>query len=202
MSIHRIVALGTSFLLAGTGLASAQSCLGFPSRDGDLVVAGSYATMDGASEVGGDFHADVSGPTGFGFAYRTGLDDGAPSTYEARISYDLYLLEPSVCVVAGVKYMDAEGTTAERLGIPVGIGIGKTLDTGRLATTVYAIPQVMWTRAERADALGGDAVDTSTEFVGEAGLTIGLLPVFVNGAITLNTLDDEPSFRIRLGLLF
>lgn len=204
MKNHRLVLLAVLFLAGSSVGAAAQSCLGFPSRDGDLLVAGAYGlTADGGSEVGGEFHADVSGPGAFGFAYRTGLGDTETATYEVRGSYDLYLLEPAICLVAGVRYVDlSSGTTSERLGVPIGIGIGKTMDAGGLATTVYAIPQYMWMREVRTDVLGSELVETSNQFVGEAGVTVGLLPLFVNGALALSTADDEPSFRIRIGLLF
>lgn len=194
MSMPRTLVL-TAAALAGAALpAAAQTCLGIPSRDGALAVLGQYATLESWSEVGGEFHADVSGPGAFGFSYRTGTEDGDPSTYELRGAYDLYLLEPSICLVAGLQYMELDSpAVSERFGIPVGLGLGKTLDTGRFATTVYAIPQYMWVR---------DDVETSNEFVGEAGVTLGILPVLVNGAIVLNTVYDEPAFRIRVGLLF
>lgn len=204
MSIRRIFVLTVAALLAGGTAVSAQSCLGLPSRDGGLAVAGSYGWMDGGdAEVGGEFHADVTGPAAFGFSYRTGTGDAESSTYEFRGSYDLFLLEPAICVVAGIRYMDVDaGPVSERLGVPVGFGIGKTMDTGRFSTTVYAVPQFMWVREVRTDALGAEDTETSNEFVGEAGATLGILPFFINGAIVLNTLDNEPAFRIRAGLMF
>lgn len=205
MSTPRILllALIPVAALATAGTAAAQACLGIPSRDGAIAVSGSYADLEGRSEVGGEFHADVTGPGAFGFAYHTGTEDDAPSTYEVRGAYDLYLLEPAICAVAGLRYMDVESPAiSERLAVPVGFGIGKTLDAGRLAATVYAIPQYMWLREVRTDIEGNEFTDTSNEFTGEAGITLGILPLFINGAITLDTVDDDPAFRIRLGLLF
>ncbi|HUG39728.1 MAG TPA: hypothetical protein VMM12_04550 [Longimicrobiales bacterium] len=203
MSIRRVLVLTTAGILTGAAGAGAQACLGFPTRDGSIAIAASYGDMDGWTEIGGDFHADVSGPGAFGFAYRTGTGEGEPSTYELRGAYDFYLLEPAICVVGGVRFMDVgSAAVSERLGVPVGLGIGKTLDTGRFATTVYAIPQYMWVREVRTGALGDEVVETSNEFTGEAGLTVGILPLFLNGAITLDTLDDEPTFRFRVGLVF
>ena len=200
MRTRRIVVLTAGALLFGAAGASAQACLGYPSRDGQLAVAGSWGTSD---EVGGDFHADASGPGSFGFGYRTGLDDGDSSTYEARASYDFYMMEPAICAVAGVRFTDlGSGSVSERLAVPVGFGVGKTLDTGRFATTVYAIPQYMWVREVRTLVPGGEEVETSNEFTGEAGLTVGILPLFINGAITVDTLVDDPVFRIRVGLIF
>lgn len=198
--LTRIVVLAIGAFLTGAAGASAQSCLGFPSRDGQVAVAGSWGIPD---EVGGDFHADVSGPGSFGFSYRTGVDDGEPSTYEARASYDFYMMEPAICVVGGFRYIDPSGSTvSERLGIPVGFGVGKTLDTGRFATTVYAIPQYMWTREVRTPVVGDEQVEISNEFTGEAGVTVAVLPFFVNGAITVGTIDEDQVFRIRVGLIF
>lgn len=202
MCTSRIL-LAASALLVGAAGASAQACLGLPTADGAIALAGSYTTVEGRHEVGGEFNADVTGPGAFGFAYRTGTEDGSPSAYEVRGSYDLYLLEPSICAVAGVRYMDGEsGGVSERLGVPLGFGVGKTMDAGRLSATVYAIPQYMWVREVRTDALGGEDVETSSDLTGEAGVTLGVLPLFVNGAITLNSVNNEPGLRIRLGVLF
>lgn len=203
MSISRILVLTAAGLLGGATGASAQACLGLPTGDGAVALAGSYTTVEGSDEVGGEFNADVTGPGAFGFAYRTDRDDDGPSTYEVRGAYDLYLLEPSICGVAGLRFMDLEsGAVSERLGVPVGFGVGKTLGAGRLTATVYAIPQYMWVREVRSGTLGDEEVETSNEFTGEAGVTFGVLPLFVNGAITLDTLGNEPGFRIRLGILF
>ena len=202
MSISRILFLTAGGLLTTIGGAAGQACVGLPTGDGAIALAGSYTAVEGRDEVGGEFNADVSGPGAFGFAYRTDLENG-PSTYEVRGAYDLYLLEPAICVVAGVRYTDgASGAVSERLGVPVGFGVGKTLDAGRVSATVYAIPQYVWVREVRRDALGGEEVDTSNAFAGEAGVTLGLLPLFVNGAVTLDTANDEPGLRIRLGLIF
>lgn len=202
MIMPRIGVLTTAAFLMGAAGVAAQACLGLPTRDGDIAVAASYAASNGVSEVGGDFHADVSGPGSLGFAYRTGTDDSPGSSYEVRGAYDLYLIEPAVCGVAGVRFTDRTAVTgAERLAVPVGLGIGKTMRGDRLTATVYAIPQYMWVREDRS-APGIEDEDTSHEFTGEAGVTLGLRPLFVNGAITLDTLDDDPAFRVRVGVIF
>ena len=202
MSISRVLLLTAAGLLSPIGGAAGQACVGLPTRDGAIALAGSYTTLEGRDEVGGEFNADVSGPGAFGLAYRTGLEDG-PSTYEVRGAYDLYLLEPALCVVAGVRYTDVEsGAVSERLGVPLGFGVGKTLGAARVSATVYAIPQYVWLREVRRDALGAEEVDTSNAFAGEAGVTLGFLPLFANAAVTLDTVNDEPGLRIRLGLIF
>lgn len=197
-----LLALVPAAIMGSAAGAAAQACLGIPSRDGEIAVAGFYGISD---EVGGEFHADVSGPGAFGFGYRTGVDDGEPSLYDVRGAYDLYLLDPAICVVGGLRYTDidvAGSTVSERLAVPVGFGIGKTRDTGRFSTTIYAIPQYMWVREVGTDIEGNEVTDTSNEFTGEAGLTLGFLPFFVNGSITLSTVSDDAAFRIGVGLLF
>ncbi len=202
MSTPRIVILTAAALVAGTAGAAAQACLGLPTRDGSIAVAASHAATNGTSRLGGDFHADVSGPGAFGVAYRRGADDGAGSSYELRGAYDLYLVEPAICGVAGLRFTDRTSDTgAERLAVPVGLGIGKALRGERLTAIVYAIPQYMWVREDRS-VPGLEDVETSNEFTGEAGVTLGILPLFVNGAVILDTLDDDPAFRVRVGVIF
>lgn len=191
MSRHPVFTLpaGLLVLLLAAAPAAAQSCLGIPTRDGAIAVVGTYGTRGGSAELGGEFHADVTGPAAFGFAYRTSPDDG-PSTWDARAAYDLFLLEPAVCPVVGVRYIDPAAAGAEgRLGVPLGIGIAKTMDAGPLATTVYAVPQYVW-------------FEDGSEFMAEAGLALRLLPLFLRAAIALDTATDEPGVRLGVGLVF
>jgi len=199
----RTALLAVTALLFTAGAAAAQACLGIPSRDGQIALAGAYTRMNDFDAVGGEFHVDVSGPASFGFAYSrdfarasTGDADDVNS-FEARLAYELFLVDPSVCAVAGVRYLDAP---VERLGVPVGFGFGKTLRGDRLSATLYGLPQYVWLRQ---DLIGTDDVETSNEFMAEAGVTLGFLPFFVGGAVVVSTMDDDDArFRLRAGFLF
>lgn len=202
MSMSRLILIVTVATLGSASTAAAQACIGVPSRDGEIAVAGIYARGDDHSEAGGEFHADLSGPASLAFGYRTGLDDSEQTTYEGRAAYQLDLVEPSLCGVAGLRFDDdpAPGVS-ERLSVPLGFGVGKTLYRSALTTTIYAIPQYVWVRETRTDVVDSDT-ETSSEFSGELGLTFGVMPVFLNTALVVNTVDEDPAFRIRLGLLF
>lgn len=196
--------LAAASLLFGATSAAAQACLGLPTRDGEMTVAGVYASLDGDSHYGAELSADVSGPAAFSFGYAGLGADGDRKILHARASYDFFLIEPAICGVAGVLFDDdpAPGID-QRLGVPVGIGIGKTLRSPRFSTTVFAIPQYVWLRETPIlDGLDGDA-ETSNEFMAEAGVTFGLQALFVGGSVVVDTFEgSDPGFRIRAGLRF
>ena len=203
----RIILLTLVTLGASATGAAAQACLGLPSRDGQIALAAAYGIGDDFDTLGGDFHADVTGPASLGFSYARDVgdaealpagSDGDVNIYAARAAYELYLLEPSICGVAGIWFRDSG---VERLGVPLGIGFGKTLRGERVSTTVYALPQYVWLR-EDPNVAGVDAT-TSNEFMGEAGVTLGLLPFYVSGGVVVSTIEGEDArFLIRAGLLF
>ena len=194
---------GAALLLSAAG-AAAQSCLGLPTQDGEISLAGVYANLDDDSHYGVEMTADVSGPAAFGFGYAGLGADGDRKIVSARASYDFFLIEPAVCGVAGVFFDDnpAPGID-ERLGVPIGLGIGKTLRSPSFSTTVFAIPQYVWLREKQVlDGVTGDA-ETSHEFMAEAGVTLGFRPFFVGGSVVVDTFEgSDPGFRIRAGLLF
>jgi hypothetical protein len=196
-------ALAAAALLVYAGSAAAQACLGLPTRDGQITLAGTAADLDDDTRFGVEFTADVSGPAAFGFAYDGAGTDGDRQLFMARVSYDFFLIEPAVCGVAGVLYDDAPAAGIDdRLGVPVGIGIGKTLPAESFSATLYAVPQYVWLR----ESLVADAEDdtrTSNEFMAELGLNLRFRPVYVGGGVVVDTFDDsDPAFRIRAGLIF
>lgn len=202
-----VLAFAAIALLVTAGAAAAQACLGLPTRDGQIAVAGAYGVNDAYNTVGGQFHIDVTGPASFGFGYSrdTGMDalaggeEQEAHLFEARGAYEMYLLEPSICAVAGVWYQDVTGM--EQIGVPVGFGFGKTLRGESLSTTLYAIPQYVWLRTMFDDDMLPD--DDSSEFLGEAGITLGFLQFYVGGGVAVTTIDDQdPRFTFRAGLFF
>lgn len=205
--------LAVAMLLSTAAAAAAQACIGLPTRDGQIAVAGAYSRMDDLNAVGGQFHADVSGPFSLGFGYSRefgrseALLDGVSGDvqiYDARASYELYLLDPSVCVVTGLWYMDnARPGVEERLGVPLGFGFGKTLRGPSASATLYALPQYVWLRQVDDVPDGDERVRTSNEFMGEAGVTFGFAPFYVGGAYLVSTVSDPDSrFMLRAGFIF
>ncbi len=183
--------------------AAAQACLGLPTRDGAIAVAAVADLGQGDAAYGAEFTADVSGPASFRFGY-TDAGDGDARTFTGLASYDFFLVEPSVCAVGGVTYVaDPEPHVADRLGVPVGLGIGKTLAYPHYSATIYALPQYVWVREKVTDPLRGETTGTSNEFRAEAGATLALFPFYVGGAVVVSTVGDgDPAFRLRLGLTF
>lgn len=195
------IALTSAFVPAGV---SAQACLGLPSSDGQIAVAASGTAIDDDVELGGEFHVDVTGPASFRFEYGNGHDDGIGRSYAALGGYELYLLDPSICGVAGLSYTSDSEPGVDQLGISAGFGIGKTLRAERFTTTIYAIPRYVYLVENRVDVVGTeDLDDTSNEFMAEAGVTVGIAPLFVGGGVILSTIGDgDPAFRIRVGIVF
>jgi hypothetical protein len=202
-----VLASAAVALLVSAGAATAQACLGLPTRDGQIAVAGAYGVNDAYNTVGGQFNIDVTGPASFGFGYSrdVGADelegggDFSAHLFEARAAYEMYLLEPSICAVAGVWYNDVTGV--DQIGVPVGFGFGKTLRGQSFSTTLYAIPQYVWLRTSFDDTQLPD--EDSNEFMGEAGLTLGFLRFYVGGGVVVTTIDDQdPRLTFRAGLFF
>lgn len=196
------LAIALSAFVPG-GLA-AQACLGMPSSDGQIGVAATGTAVDDDFELGGEFHVDVTGPASFRIEYGNGHDDGVGRTYAALGSYEFYLLDPNICGVAGVSYTTDSAPGTDQLGISGGFGIGKTLEAERFTATIYAIPRYVYLTEYRTVELTGDEVsESSNEFMAEAGVTLGLDPFFVGGALTLTTVGDgDPGLRFRVGILF
>ncbi len=199
------ILLLTVFALAAADSAAAQACIGLPSRDGQIAATAALTLAEDYNALGGEFTVDATGPMSFGFGYSrdTGMDElvgGGErhvTTFDARAAYELFLVDPSICAVAGLWYQDA---AVEQFGVPVGFGFGKTLPGRALSTTLYAIPQYVWLR----ETPGGDLDDrTSNEFMARAGVTFGLQQLLFGGDVTVTTFGaDNPRFALRAGFIF
>ena len=201
------LALAAAALLLTAGGAAAQACLGLPTRDGEIALAAAGGRADGDTRYGAELAADVSGPTAFGFAYDGIGDDGDRQHFTGRLAYDFFLVEPEVCAVAGVLFDTAPTAGIEdRLGFPVGLGLGKTVAGPGFSTTVFAVPQYVWVREERERAPSGGAgreTVSSSEFMAEAGVTLRFLTFYVGGSLVATSFEEsDPGFRIRAGLVF
>lgn len=195
----RFLAAAAALAFVPAGLAG-QACLGLPSSDGQIGIAGTGTSTDGEFELGGEFHVDVTGPASFRIGFNNGHDDGIGRSYSALGSYELFLLDPSICAVGGVVYTTDPGPEIDnQFGIALGFGLGKTLEADAFSATIYALPQ--YVRLQQSTVL--DETVYSNEFMGEAGVTFGFFPFFVGGAVTVSTVGDgDPGLKIRAGILF
>lgn len=185
----------------------AQACLGLPSADGQIAVGATGTVSAGDFDLGGEFHVDVTGPASFRIGYNNGHiesfgaeDARVNRSYSALGAYELYLLDPSICALAGGIYTtDAGPDIQDRFGVSLGFGIGKTLEAEAFSATVYAMPQ--YVRFWETTLL--DETVHSNEFMAEAGLTFGFAPFFVGGAVMLTSVDGgDPGLKLRAGILF
>lgn len=195
---HRSLSTALALLFFTAVGATAQDCLGVPTWDGQIAVAGTGNFAD-TDRLGAEFSVDVTGPAALGVGYTADATDGPAQVFDARISYDFFLLEPAICAVAGVRVGGEGPDVDEQLGVPVGFGLGKRLSMDRLSAIVFAVPQYVWLRQKM---LADGEVVTSNEFQAEAGVTLGYLPLYFGGSLVVSTIDDDPAFRIRAGLAF
>lgn len=206
MRVSALAAALVASALVPAGV-TAQACLGLPSADGQIAVGATGVYSAGDVDLGGEFHVDVTGPASF----RIGYDNGHTETFgsaEARVgrgysalgAYEFFLLDPSICALAGaVYYTDAGPGIEDRFGVSLGFGIGKTLEADAFNATIYAMPQ--YVRFWETTVL--DETIEANEFMAEAGLTFGLAPFFVGGAVTLTSVEGaDPGLKIRAGILF
>lgn len=206
MRVNALAAAVVALALVPAGVA-AQACLGLPSADGQIAVGATGTVSAGDFDLGGEFHVDVTGPASFRIGYNNGHTETFGSedirvgrSYSALGAYELYLLDPSICALAGgVYYTDAGPDIEDRFGVSLGFGIGKTLEAEAFSATIYATPQ--YVRFWETTVL--DETIHANEFMAEAGLTFGFAPFFVGGAVTLSSVEGvDPGLKIRAGVLF
>lgn len=193
--------LAATALFLSAGAAAAQSCLGLPLRDGQIAI-GATAALGDVDHFGGQFTGDVTGPVSLRFGYGGLGSNDDRQTFSALVAYDFYLLDPAVCAVGGLLFEDrGEGVVEERFGVPLGIGIGKTIRGPAFDATLYAVPQYVWVR-DRLRTADADE-ETSHAVMAEAGATLGFGPVYGSGSVVVGTLSgQDPAVRIGVGLIF
>jgi hypothetical protein len=191
-------------LLAAPQTAAAQACLGAPQG----ARAGAYGNASfpkGAKTFG------VSGMTTAGESVyasasyaMTAIDlDGAPKqhTVGSTLAYEVPSLtqSASVCPVVGATY--TKWDEYSQIGVPVGVGIGKTLPLGVDGTntlTPFVTPQFVWVQARYDGATASD-----TYFGMNAGATFGFNS-FIAGASVSKLFEEgaDAIFGIHLGVAF
>lgn len=190
--------------------ALAQACIGVPVGSGGFAVAGHVGFPEDATSVGVTGTANLTGPLSVQAGYeRTTFDetDGieiedAFNTLHGGVAFELPVPMPtlSVCPIAGIGYttFSTEIETFElgvdALSVPVGVGVGTTIPAGVAALTLYAIPQLIYTRAEFEFSGFGETeseTDDSTDFATEAGVLLGVGRFW--GGLTASKIfaDDE-----------
>lgn len=197
-------------LLAVPAAAAGQACVGSPAAAGGTALSGSIGFPDGAKSYGAEVRYNTMGPLSVGAGYRlTSPDVGDVNMHSFAVdaAYELPLTGASVCPVAGLGYgrMSESGTTLSTLTVPVGAGIGYSLQAGPNMTVIpHAIPQLLWMRTTFDSDAAPDAVsDSQTEFGALLGVTFQMQRFFLNGGVTKTTAEGSKAvFSLGAGVLF
>jgi hypothetical protein len=194
----RTLLAGTLLLLAAPAL-DGQVCVGVPTHDGQLHLAGVAALGGDAPSYGMEFGANFTGYLSSAFAYlRSEGDDGATDRFDGRFTYEIPVTLPQACPTLGVSFIRFDDGS-ERLTVPVGIGIGgPILFRPNLEVGLHAIPRYLWVQ----DRWDGERT-RSDGFGAELGGSAAFGRVFLGGGVSIDTLEGSTTAGIlRLGVSF
>ena len=194
------------------GSAQAQVCASYPTVDGGLSLGGRIDFPEDLDSFGVEGSFNARGPLsvfgGLNVVSQDDVDDSGQDVFFAGVAFETprlgALLGPTVsaCPQARFEYVDLKGASA--FNVPIGLGFGATLATSPSGPTIspYVVPQLVYTRFELDDELGG-ASESETNFGlrGGALLTFGMF--FVGGELNYLAADDsDTTFGIRAGVRF
>lgn len=206
--------LAIAALAAATlaGSAQAQVCASYPTVDGGFSLGGRIDFPDDLDSFGVEASYNARGPLsvfgGLNVVSVEGVDDSGTDVPFVGLAFETpqigALLGPTVsaCPQARFEYIDVEGGSG--FNLPVGLGFGATIATSPAGPTIspYVIPQLVYSRFELDDELGG-ASDSDTNFGvrGGALLTFGMF--FVGGELNFLAADEsDTAFGLRAGVRF
>lgn len=212
ISTGLLAALAT---LVMTAEAGAQICAGFPTADRQFSFGGSVGFPEDLDQFGVEASYNASGPLAvFGGLTVTSAEedlgeDDSFDTYRIGAAFDLpavgQALGPmgSACPLVAFEWTDVE--IGSITSIPVGFGLGASIPVGGGGTAImpYAVPQVVFSRFDRDDALGGivEEDDTETDFAIRGGALFTFGQIFA-GAEVNRVFEDfaETVFSVRAGI--
>jgi hypothetical protein len=206
--------LAIAVLAAATlaGSAQAQVCASDPTVDGGFSLGGRIDFPENLDSFGVEGSYNARGPLsvfgGLDVVTRDGVDDGGQDVFFAGLALETprigSLLGPRVSACPQVRFAYADTDAGSAFSIPVGLGFGATLTTSPAGPTVspYVIPQLVYSRLERDDTLGGGSEsETNFGLRGGALLTFGMF--FVGGELNFLAADEsDTTFGIRAGVRF
>ncbi len=194
-------ALALGLVLAGPASAFAQACVGMPIGSSKSAVSLNFAFPEEATDIGASARMRTSGPLSFGASYSmTSIKDVDPKMHNlgGNVSYDLPVSSAAVCAVGGLGYsrISEDGESLSNLSIPIGAGIGYSVQTGPDAELVpYAVPHILWQRASFAGF-----TDSSTDFGVNFGATYRMQQILINAGVTVTSVEGSKAvFGLGLG---
>lgn len=206
---RRNLALPVAFaLVAIPGGLAAQACIGIPVAESRNVVSAQVGFPEGAMSYGAAVRHNMAGPLSLGAQYSlSSFDNVDPKLHGFGVdaAYELPNQSFSGCSVTGLGYsrMSSDGVTLSTLSIPVGVGLGKSLQVSdRMSLIPHVVPQWVWTRAKISadgESLSGDDSVWAAAF----GATLATPRFYVGGRLMwVNESDVDPVFSIMAGLPF
>lgn len=214
-SLKRALLTVAAFAATWVGGAAGQACLGVPTTDGQFSLSGGIGFSEGAKSYGGAFSADLVGPVSIGLGYELiDIDDISTNgnAFSGRIGFELAIPGVSMCPFGGASYARLHEeefgveATLSQVGIPIGMGIGKTFDAGsNLLVTLFGAPQFLYINASLdASGPGGslDISESNSEFALDMGVRFGTTAFFAGAGVGITTIEDsDPVFGITVGVL-
>lgn len=206
--------LAVAVLAAATlaGSAQAQVCASFPTVDRGISLGGRIDFPDNLDSFGVEASYNAAGPLsvfgGLNVVSADVDDSDSQDVFFAGLAFETpqigAILGPTVsaCPQARIEYADFDGGSL--MNIPVGLGFGATLATSPSGPTIspYVIPQVVFSRFELDDDIGGGS-DSETNFGLRGGALVTFGMFFVGGEANFLAGDNsDTTLGIRAGVRF
>jgi hypothetical protein len=201
-------------MLAATlaGSAQAQVCASFPTVDRGFSLGARADFPDELDSFGVEASYNAAGPLsvfgGVNVLSADIEDSDSQDVFFAGLAFETpqiaAMMGPraSVCPQVRIDYADTDIGTA--MSIPVGLGFAGTFATSPAGPTIspYVIPQVVFSRFDLDDDLGGESTsDTNFGIRGGALVTFGMF--FLGGEANFLAGDNsDTTLGIRAGVRF
>lgn len=194
----------------GPAALEAQTCIGVPIGPGQFSIAGDVGFPEGAKTYSGI----ATGRIGSGVSLQARIDylkaDDAPPdvddsvlVYGGQFAYVLAETDQfSVCPFLGARYFSEEEPgigEVSVLQIPIGAGIGLTLPFETVDISVFATPQLLYSRGTM-EILGVEVEEDSTDFGTELGGRLNLGLFYLGASVIVTSVEgSEAEVHIAAG---
>lgn len=214
----RTLLLVVTLWLSGVVEATAQTCLGIASMDGQTALAMGAGFSQQNRLYGISVAADLHGPLSLSGSWALVKSRDISTNGDdlgVALAFVLPVPRSFLCPTLGAafsRFQRFDGralVTISRTLVPVGLSVGERIAVGSaLSLTGYATPRFFLTRTslayESGDFIGTDEEGAlkGSEFGLDAGLRLSSRTIFLGGAFGLTTLDDDdPRFTATVGML-
>ena len=199
--------IGMAVALAGmvgfAGTAHGQACIGAATTPGIFSAGGNIGFASDARVYGAEFHANFQSPVFAGGSFsvtdwdREGVDNW--TTFGAQVGYELGAagvapMGYSICPTVGIA--STVGGNADRLTIPLGLGLGSSFGMNGIRVLPFIHPQFSFLRTSPET---GDAT-TDNFFLVNGGATLDIGTFYLRGTIGRSFEDGPGDFGTLFGI--